>query len=112
MSFIKIKKEDSDIAIKLTNGTSRQGYLRGYKYQDLVRAFGEPTFSDPSGDNKVQKEWVFVNKNKEAFTLYDWKTYDLSFTENEIDVWNIGHKSSTTSGYDFIDWLESKLAKK
>jgi hypothetical protein len=80
-----------------TTGSSLKGYIN-CTYQDLVRALGEPTYSTPSGDNKVQKEWV-VKYNGEVFTIYDWKTYDEEYTMNELDQFHIGGK---TDAYDFF----------
>ncbi len=88
-------------------GTSLQGYLRGYSYSQLIEAFGKPTYNEPSGDDKVQFEWVFNFKGK-TFTLYDWKTYDREYSMNELDTWNIGGKSWYG---DFHDALVKKLQK-
>ena len=51
---------DKQIASTLCDGTSKKDYLIGWSYKQLVQAFGNPTFSEPSGDNKVQKQWVFI----------------------------------------------------
>ena len=36
-------------ALAVTGGTSLKGYLNGYTYSQLVEAFGEPTFTEPTG---------------------------------------------------------------
>lgn len=85
--------------------TSLKGYVYT-TYQKLVDCLGEPTYDTPSGDNKVQKEWV-VNYEGNNYTIYDWKTYDVEYTMNELDEWHIGG-----SGYsgDFIHDLEKELS--
>ena len=85
-------------------GTVNQGEIQA-TYQDLIRVLGEPTYSTPSGDNKVQKEWV-VEYNGEVFTIYDWKTYDEEYTMNELDEFNVGGR--TYAGW-FITALENKI---
>ncbi len=77
-------------------------------YQDLIKVLGEPTYSEASGDNKVQKEWV-VEHNKEIFTIYDWKTYDEEYTMNELDQFHIGGK---TSAYEFLLTLKEMIGNK
>jgi hypothetical protein len=83
------------------NGSSLKGYIR-CTYQDLVKALGEPTYPDPSGDDKVQKEWA-VEFEGNVFTIYDWKTFDVEYTINELDEFHIGGK---TYAGDFIEALE------
>lgn len=86
------------------HGTSLKGYIYT-TYQGLVDSLGEPTYDTPSSDNKVQKEWQIKYKG-DIFTIYDWKTYDVEYTVNQLDKWNIGGKAY--SG-DFIDALEKRL---
>ena len=94
-------------AQELTTGTSLQGYINGVTYAQLVKAFGHPIYNpEDSGDGKVNFEWVF-EFNGNAFTLYDWKTYDVEYTINELTQWNIGGK---TYAGDFINHIE-KLIK-
>jgi hypothetical protein len=89
-------------------GTSLSGYLYDVTYDELVKAFGEPTYPEPSGDNKVQKEWIFIDRNRNKFTIYDWKTYDLQFTLTEYSRWHVGSKVPANK---FIDWCLKKLGK-
>ena len=96
----KLTREESDIL-----GTHLQGYLHNTKYSDLIEAFGQPTFNRASGDGKVHYQWVF-DFNGETFTLYDWKTYDVEYTINELTTWNIGGK---TSYVEFSDHIEQIL---
>jgi len=95
-------------ALELTGGTYKVGTLLGWTYSDLVNLMGEPTLPEPSGDEKVQKEWVIVDGDN-VFTIYDWKTYDVEYTITENTQWSVGGK---TSAYEFIDKLESKLNAK
>ena len=89
-----------------TGGTSLKGYLYGVTYAQLVKTFGQPTFNpEDSGDGKVNFEWVF-KFNDEIFTLYDWKTYDVEYTINELTTWNIGGK---TYYGDFSTHIEKLL---
>lgn len=91
MKYNKITNKEN--ALKLMSGTSLKDRLVGFNYKQLVAAFGEPTFSTPSGDGKIQKEWVFVRTEDNAvFTIYDWKTYDDSFTTTMNQTWNVGGK--------------------
>jgi len=89
------------------NGTFLVGKLENYSYDALVDTLGEPTFSEPSGDDKTQVEWV-VKFDDQIFTIYDWKTYDRDFTLNQLDVWHVGGKGKATV---FIQALERKLLR-
>ena len=65
------KFENKEEAYGKTTGSSLKGYLAtGIKFKDLYQAFGEPTYNEPSGDDKVQREWVFEYKGN-IFTNYD-----------------------------------------
>lgn len=86
------------------SGTSLAGYIYGVTYEQLVKAFGEPVYKpEDSGDGKVNFEWVF-KFNEEVFTLYDWKTYDVEYTTNQLTKWNIGGK---THAGEFINYIQS-----
>ncbi len=89
-----------------TTGTYKVDTLMGPNYSQ-VNFLGDPTYSSPSGDNKVQKEWV-VEFNDELFTIYDWKTYSVYETKNTLDTWSIGGKSSAS---DLIEYLKIQIDK-
>lgn len=89
------------------NGTSLVGYLEGFTFDNLVNVLGRPTFDEPSGDDKVQVEWV-VEYDGEVYTVYDWKTYNREFTLNNLTEWNVGGKSKATT---FIAELTRKLLR-
>lgn len=76
-------RNDNDFA---ANGTSLQGHV-ATTYGRLVDTLGEPTYSDPSGDDKVQYEWVLRTPAGVA-TVYDWKNYG-SDGRDTVD-WHIG----------------------
>jgi hypothetical protein len=87
------KITDKESANRASVGTSLKDRLSGFNYKQLVAAFGKPTFSEQSGDGKVQKEWVFQRTTDgEVFTLYDWKTYDEDYTTTLNQTWNVGGK--------------------
>jgi hypothetical protein len=69
--------------------SSKIDELRNVSYPELLAILGEPTYDEASEDDKVQVEWV-INVNDEIYTIYDWKTYDRYFTENELTNWSIG----------------------
>jgi len=89
-----------------SSGTSLQGYINA-TYSQLLEALGEPTYNEPSGDDKVQVEWV-VEFNDNFFTIYDWKTGSREYTENELTMFNVG---GTIPAYDFINALQSQINK-
>lgn len=95
-------------------GTSLKNYVEA-SYEDLEYLFGTPTISD---DYKVSGEWVFTSEDGDVVTLYDWKEtslYDSGLpsveefrTRNNI-CFHVGANSGMAA-YDFIAWLEEKLA--
>ena len=84
------EKEGLQTLYRITTGTHKVGSLRGVNYDDLVRTFGVPSINVPSGDDKIQVEWVFYFDGDNVFTIYDWKTYDRDYTLKELTTWSIG----------------------
>lgn len=95
-SVISVRKGDGSEM----NGTSLKGYFEA-TYNELVEAFGEPTYNDMSGDDKVSTEWVLVadvlnfgEEDTAVATVYDWKSgtfaRDNPFTPYR---WHIGGHS-------------------
>jgi len=82
----KLNKEN---VLGQTDGTSKVGSLENINYRDLVTILGEPTYDGPSGDGKVQFEWV-LKYNGKIFTIYDWKTFDREYSEYDLTTWSIG----------------------
>lgn len=101
---------DYETATSFLSGTHLVGHIDGLFYSDLCQILGEPTFSDSSGDDKVNKEWVVKFQNKEGeeriFTIYDWKTFNCWFTMTGLSNWNVGGTSNPT---EFIEYLKSKI---
>jgi hypothetical protein len=89
-----------------TTGSGGKGYIKA-TYNQLIEVLGEPTHSTPSGDSKVQKEWV-VEFEGNIFTIYDWKTFDVDYTMNELDEFNVGGKAPANK---FISALQEKINK-
>lgn len=82
-----------------SSGTSLQGYLNA-SYDDLVLAFGKPTFDETSADNKVDIEWcleIYENDNEDPIqvTIYNWKDYDggLRAISDPQYEWHIGGRN-------------------
>jgi hypothetical protein len=94
------KLEQEEVGNKTTM-SSLKGHVK-ITYPKLIKLFGEPTYPEESGDSKVQKEWVVEYKG-EVFTIYDWKTFDVEYTMNELDEFNVGGK---TYAGEFIQALE------
>ena len=88
--------------------TYKVGSLNGVSYSDILRVLGEPTFNEPSSDGKTQIEWVVAHK-ADVFTVYDWKTFDLDYTLNQLNNWSVGGKSDPT---DFIREFRKQLEEK
>ena len=97
--FKVLSIEDAD-----ESGTSLQGYIVA-TYSQLLEALGEPTYNEPSGDNKTQVEWV-VEFEGNIFTIYDWKTGSREYTENELMKFNVGGKISADN---FIEEVETLI---
>jgi len=86
------------------NGTFKIGSLEGLYFKDLVAKLGEPTVIG-SGDDKVQYEWLMEFEDQ-IFTIYDWKTYDVEYTEQELTTWSIGgNDDSATIVNEFNDFI-------
>lgn len=102
MDNIKVFKSPSDHPD--TTGTSLKGRVVA-NYDQLVSVLGEPTYDEPSSDERTQVTWV-VEHDGDIFTVYDWKTFDRDYTKNELDIFNVGGK---TYAGNFIDALEKKI---
>ena len=86
---------DKDASI---TGTSLQGYIEA-TYDDLVKAFGEPTFDSTRGDegDKVHTQWALEFENEEGdlvvATIYDWKEENAYNSRVGKYRWHIGGNS-------------------
>ena len=72
-------------------GGSKQGQLDEIYYNDIERVFGPPSYSEGSGDGKVQMEWDIKFDNGVRAAIYDYKQYGIPV--NDIDYWRIGGNS-------------------
>ena len=100
---------DKDASI---TGTSLQGYIEA-DYEDLVKAFGEPTFDSTRGDegDKVHTQWALEFEDEEdnlvVATIYDWKEDSAYNSRVGKYKWHIGGNS-----YDAVeavtDYTEGK----
>ena len=101
-----------------TTGSSLIGYVTG-TYEELIKAFGEPTYKEPSGDGKVSTEWKLefeldvlefelADKRKPYVkgTIYDWKRYDGGDECRSGDkfVWHVGGMD-----YAALELIQEKL---
>ena len=95
-----------------TTGSSLKGYVDA-TYEELCKAFGEPTYKEPSGDGKVTTEWnlefELVDNTKPYVigTIYDWKRYDNGDecrNGNEFK-WNVGGMD-----YQALELIEEALS--
>ena len=74
-------------------GSWKVGTLNDVTYDELIDIFGKPTYPRESGDFKVQVEWAIEVYDGEKFytlRIYDWKTWDRSYTMNKLNTWSIG----------------------
>ena len=91
---------DKDASI---TGTSLQGYIEA-TYDDLVKAFGEPTFDSTKGDegDKVHTQWALEFEDEEdnlvVATIYDWKEDSAYNSRVGKYRWHIGGNS-----YDAVE---------
>jgi hypothetical protein len=85
------------------HGSSLKGYINA-TYSQLIETLGEPTYDEPSEDDKTHVEWV-VEFEGSIFTIYDWKTYSRDYTENELTRFNVGGKSSAIEFFNHIESL-------
>lgn len=77
------------------NGTSLQGYLK-VDINDIIALMGDPD-SEPSGDLKVEWEWVYKIEG-EVVTIYNYKdgplySEDENITINDITDWHVGGRT-------------------
>ena len=93
-----------DSIYRFTTGTFKIGKLESVSYDQIVAEFGEPSINVPSGDGKIQVEWVFVFDGK-PFTIYDWKTFDRDYTVNHLQSWSIGGKEKDSEFFEELRLL-------
>lgn len=99
---------------QLSHGTHLQTYINDITFRDIVNILGRPSIIG-SGDGKMQFEWVIGIRvhgslTMDIVTLYDWKTYDVEYTKNELTRWNIGGHDPISAS-EFRSYLERELIK-
>jgi len=93
-----------------TSGSSYVGTIEA-TYEELIEAFGEPTYKEPSGDGKVSTEWNLEFEHEDAkyvvATIYDWKMYDngTACRSGEKFEWHVGGFE-----YEALELVEEELA--
>jgi hypothetical protein len=94
---------------KGASGTSFHGVEIHATINELTAVLGKPTHDTPSGDDKVQKEWVCETSEGKVFTIYDWKEY-RTLDPDETIAWHIGANDFNTSSdgaNEVVEMLES-----
>lgn len=78
-----------------SSGTCLQGYVE-VSYDKLVEVFGQPTFDETSGDDKVDFEWCLKFDDGVDATIYNWKDYDGGLTALSTPdyQWHIGGRNA------------------
>lgn len=88
ISFRKLEAEEVNFT-----ASWKVGSLTNVTYSELVKIFGQPTYNEPSGDEKVQVEWC-IEVSGDGFIyelyIYDYKTFDRNYTKNNLTTWSIG----------------------
>ena len=105
MDFIRFENVSEDISYAI--GSSLRGYIDEVTTNQLISMFGEPS-RVPSGDGKVQLEWIIKTKVIEedgneidsCFTLYDWKINVGG--RSQQDYWNVFDAFDIANKTDFL----------
>jgi len=56
-----------------TDRTSFHSVTIKTSVQQLISAFGNPTYETNTGEDKVNYEWDMETSEGDVFTIYDWK---------------------------------------
>ncbi len=91
------------------NGTSLSNYV-DCSFMDLINLFGEPTYTDPSNDDKVNIEWVLRSEDGDVATIYNWKDYDGGFKARTTECyrWHVGSRNSMPA-LELVTFIAKKL---
>jgi hypothetical protein len=102
-------KTDND-----TNGTSFHNIEFNASPRDLIDLYGQPTYLDNTGSDKINFEWEMETDDGRVFSIYDWKEYRELELDEQID-WHIGARDKATSidaQYEIMrDFRDSKIEK-
>ncbi len=94
-----------------TSGSSLIGYVEA-TYEELIEAFGEPTYKEPFDGSKVSTEWNLEFEHQDGkyvvATIYDWKMYDggTACRSGEKFEWHVGGFE-----YEALELVEEELAE-
>lgn len=97
---------------KLTAGTSFFDSTVTASLSDLIAKLGLPDYSDNSGKNKYNFEWVMETEKGDVFTIYNWKEY-RPIEEDELITWHVGaynREISDAAADEINDMLSSASA--
>lgn len=82
--------------------------------RDLIDLYGQPTYLDNTGSDKINFEWEMKTDDGRVFSIYDWKEYRELELDEQID-WHIGAHDKATSidaQYEIMrDFRDSKIEK-
>ena len=92
-----------------SNGTSFHNSTITASVNELIAALGEPQYQSNDGEDKVNFEWDCETEEGAVFTIYDWKTYNIRFSIESLERWNIGGKVYAA---DFIEYIEKQIKNK
>jgi len=81
---------------KSINGTSFYSTTITTTVAKLKELFGNPSFEDNYGEDKVNFEWDCETEDGDVFTIYDWKEY-RQLSEDESVEFHIGAISEQIS---------------
>ena len=74
---------------KSANGTSFHDVVINSSINELTQLLGEPSYTDNSGEDKVNVEWDCELEDGRVVTIYDWKEY-RPIGKDEMIEWHIG----------------------
>ena len=77
--------------------------------ENIVKAFGEPSYEEYDTGEKVQNEWDFKVDGK-AITIYDWKEY-RAYDDDEVIEWHIGAEWQNRDE-KFIESVKEEIVKR
>ena len=83
---------------KSSSGTSFHGAVIKTTPSKLVKLFGNPTFLNNDGTDKVNIEWELEDLDGNVITIYDWKE-GRPVSMDEVIEFHIG----ALSGYDTLN---------
>ena len=89
---------------KSANGTSFHDVVINSSINELTQLLGEPSYTDNSGEDKVNVEWDCELEDGRVVTIYDWKEY-RPIGKDETIEFHIG-------GFSKLDTIDAKLELK